>query len=268
MKGLRIVWEDIRSGENLDVYITIALALAAAILGLAQQVDQSVISAAILGTLALLTIFLLQNRWVNAEIKESLSGLKGSTLSANEPRGYDEQRGSLREAVEVFFWGVTLRKIVPHLEHQNLFSQKLENGMKARFLLLKPESDVIHLAGQRLSDQSEGVESRINSALNQTFYDLKEIFEKAGEQSNGSMEVRLTGHYLPPFTVSAFIGPRGRSGKVFVSLLTYKLSDTKRTSFILDLESRTHREIYQSIRDQFDILWEESDPKSLASSLS
>ena len=59
MRFLRRVWNDIRSGQNLDIYITASLSLIIAVFGVLGIANQSIISAAVLAVLALLLSSLL-----------------------------------------------------------------------------------------------------------------------------------------------------------------------------------------------------------------
>jgi len=65
MKSLRIIWEDIKSGRNIDIYITVVVALAIAILDIFSVINQSVISSVTLAVLALVAYSLLQDRRKN-----------------------------------------------------------------------------------------------------------------------------------------------------------------------------------------------------------
>jgi hypothetical protein len=59
---LRTVWEDIKARRNIDVYVTVGLAIVIAVLDVFNVVDQEIVSAAILATLALVSNSLLQDR--------------------------------------------------------------------------------------------------------------------------------------------------------------------------------------------------------------
>jgi hypothetical protein len=109
MKIINIIWQDIRSGKNLDVYIAIIIALTVSILGLIGQVDQVIISTAILATLALVANGLLINRRENEDIQKALLsiGSDGSLAEKFLTREYDRMRVRklLEKSHTAFFWG-------------------------------------------------------------------------------------------------------------------------------------------------------------------
>jgi len=72
MKIVNAIIQDIRKKQNLDIYLTILISLAIAILGAAQVTDQSIISSAVLAVLALVSINLLVNRRENDLVQKSL----------------------------------------------------------------------------------------------------------------------------------------------------------------------------------------------------
>lgn len=73
MKILQKIVIDIQRRQNIDIYITISIAVLVSILGLVQVADQSVISSAVLATLALVSFSLLMNRKENEEIRKALT---------------------------------------------------------------------------------------------------------------------------------------------------------------------------------------------------
>jgi hypothetical protein len=85
MRFLRRVWDDIWSGQNLDIYITALLSLIIAAFGMLGIVNQSVISAAVLAVLALLLSSLLVARYQSDKIQSVLSKLESTQLSIAFP---------------------------------------------------------------------------------------------------------------------------------------------------------------------------------------
>lgn len=64
----RKIWHDIYTGQNLDVYITVVIAIVVAVLGVTDPSKQSIVSSAILATLGLISIGLLTNRLGSVDI--------------------------------------------------------------------------------------------------------------------------------------------------------------------------------------------------------
>jgi hypothetical protein len=72
VKTLKDIWHDIRTGQNLDVYITAIVAFVIAILGIIGA-PQNIVSSATLAILTIISVWLLQGRRENNEIRETLS---------------------------------------------------------------------------------------------------------------------------------------------------------------------------------------------------
>jgi len=62
MSRLRLIWEDIKTGRNIELYFTTAFALVVAIAGLSGFDNQRLLTSATLAALALVSYSLLQNR--------------------------------------------------------------------------------------------------------------------------------------------------------------------------------------------------------------
>ena len=62
MRFLRRIWDDIKQGENLDLYLTVLAAIVLAILNLAGFAVSSVVNSFSLAILALLAVAMLGNR--------------------------------------------------------------------------------------------------------------------------------------------------------------------------------------------------------------
>ena len=76
MKIFRSIWRDIRSGQNLDAYITISIALVVAVLGVTGFAPQNVVFSAILAVLALVATGLSVNRQDSKNLKNAISRIE------------------------------------------------------------------------------------------------------------------------------------------------------------------------------------------------
>lgn len=253
MKKFRTLWQDFRAGRNLDIYITVILAIFIAILGIFSVVDLAIISAAVLATLALVSVSLLQNRRENESLQNALSQiqrLNESTVPflSHELSSYTEQNRLLASTREAYFWGLSFGRMIPHV--RNALEHSLNTGIQVRFLLLKPNSEAVKMAAFRDSFQDE---KRINLALQATISDLSFIARKAPPPAK--LEIRVI-NYLPPWTIMAF-DPQLPNGQIFVSLLTFRDANENRPSF--RLKSPEDSEWIRIFTDQFKKLWDEAE---------
>ena len=109
MKNFQTIWQDIRARRNLDVYFTVILAFFIAILGIFSIVDLATISAAVLATLALVSLSLLQNRRENDSLQNAILQLHRISETTvpflgHELSSYTEQNHLLSSARTVYFW--------------------------------------------------------------------------------------------------------------------------------------------------------------------
>lgn len=73
MKFINQIIQDLRSKQNLDGYITALVAIVMAVLGIIGVINQAIVSAAILAVLTLVTIWLMENRHEDDNIRLSIS---------------------------------------------------------------------------------------------------------------------------------------------------------------------------------------------------
>jgi hypothetical protein len=250
MKYLGVVWADIRAGQHLDIYLTILISAVIAILGFFQVVDQTIISAAVLAMLALIASTLLQNRRANDLLQEKMLALEGHEFLRRELEDYYQQNEALSTASTALFWGITLERLVPHVEEQ--LQAGLQQGrLNARFLLLKPESDAVKMDAFR---ERNGNEKSTNTAINMAIDRLTRIAEAAVKPA--TLEIRVV-DYLPPWTLVAF-DPSKKKGKMFISILPFRHRIRDRPTFRLDAEK--HGYWMRTFTEQFEKLWEEAEP--------
>jgi hypothetical protein len=76
MKFHQNILQDIRSGQNIDSYITIAIALTVATLGISGIANQKILLSAVLATLAMVATGLLVNRQENKRLSDAISHLE------------------------------------------------------------------------------------------------------------------------------------------------------------------------------------------------
>lgn len=73
MRLVRMIFDDIRKRKNLDGYIAALVAIVISFLGIISAVNLTVVSSAILAILTFISIWLIQNRHENQEIRLGLS---------------------------------------------------------------------------------------------------------------------------------------------------------------------------------------------------
>ncbi|WP_375467263.1 hypothetical protein [uncultured Nostoc sp.] len=249
MQILRHVWQDIRSGQNLDIYITASLSLVIAIFGFLGIANQSVISAAVLAVLALLLSYLLVARNQNDQIRTALSRLEiNQSLSASQlmTNGDDisEIIQSLRQSKQAYFWGTTFTTHIP------LIQQDLElgiaSGLEAKFLLVQPSSNALKMAAFRGKDLSE---SDLNNDL---LRNLRRLDSIAISSTVGKLEIKVI-DYLAPYVMYIF-DPHLSSGQIIIRLSTLRVPDNMRP--IIKITRSQDLEWFNFYVEQFETAWQ------------
>ena len=252
MKILRKIWDDIRTGQNLDIYVTVILSVVIAIFGVTGKATQEIIFSAILATLALISSGLLVSRHQNEETHKLISTINNSTsLSESFFVGED----SISEIIQIigksrkaYFWGTTLTTHIPILEDE--LKKGIENGLEVRFLLIKPEGVALKMAAFRGKDLNE---KDLESDLRRNLTRLSAINAKAPQ---GKFECRVV-DYLAPYTM--YIFDMGlSSGMMLVRISTLRTSNTMRPTF--RLTQKEDLKWFEFHVEQFETAWKEATP--------
>lgn len=256
MKLLQNVWQDIRSGQNIDAYITIGIAIIIAVLGITGSASQNIVLSAILAVLALVTTGLLVSRQENKKLQDAVSRIEKLDHLADKffGREYDrtELKKSIRTSRKAFFWGLNFSRTIPLLKDDIEYG--LENGLEIKFLLMKPASQVIEMAAFRSRDSNV---DELNSTLEINISKLLTLSKKI---SSGSLEVRCV-NYLPCCTIVCF-DYHLLSGRMFARLSTFRISNEARPTF--ELTRKDDNYWYGFFVEQFEAVWKEAEPVNLS----
>lgn len=245
MHTLRRVWKDIRAGENIDIYVTVIVAIALVVLNLL-GIDVSPWMASItLAVLGLLAIALLGTRHHLDEQLERLATISSTGLRGRSALPPFRENG--RTASEIFVGGTSLiSAIIPHLE---FFEQKLQQGGHIRFLLLDPKVTAMD-TWNRLSPVPH-IEHDIERVLN-----ALAVLIQQDTNANGRCEVRLAPVFLP-FGITAF-DPNKATGLMNVEIIAYKRHPGNRPHVLLTRQHDQHW--FEFFCDQYEQLWSEAIP--------
>lgn len=254
MRLLRSVWQDIRSGENLDVYVTVIIAVLVAILSIFELVDQTIVLSTVLATLALVSVALLRNRHADDEIRTTLARIEVGE-DTTEQRRIEYDLATVRDLVgsarKAYFWGLTFTRTIPALEFA--FEQGLRTGLELKILILKPDSAAAELAA--FGTRYAGVEEE-NQHIRATLTRLARI---ARDVPSGNLEVRVI-NYLPHWTMISF-DPHLPNGRMFIRLVGFRIPNELRPSY--ELTNSGGNTLFQFYLEQFEEVWQEAEPVDL-----
>ena len=139
---LQTAWTDIRSGENIDIYLTLLVCLVLVVAGIFGIVDFTVLASGILATLAILATSTLGIRRVAQNLRDVLRESEHrQKLQRHSQIRIDRQK--ICEAQTLDWMSVSLFKALPM--HNFGISECLRNGGQVRILLVDPRnSDVLN----------------------------------------------------------------------------------------------------------------------------
>jgi hypothetical protein len=250
MRLLQIVWKDLRQGHNLDIYITTTIAIGIAILGIFGVADQPVISAAILATLSVVLLALLQNRHEYDSITRTLTELVRPEPSANLFFEKEFDREGLKKPIlqsqKVYFWSVTFSTTLRTMIHT--IEEALLSGTEVRILLVKPDN--LSPARSKLLDQSR------KESTGQGIRDvLRMLSEISTTTQTTKLEVRLVDHL--PSCAMIVINPHLQTGLMRIRLNTLHIPGKTRPAFTLYRDK--DKDWFEFFYSQYEIVWKEAE---------
>ncbi len=244
MKALRRIWNDIRRGENIDLYLTVTLAFAVGILGLLGTAPQAWVASITLAGLGVLAVAALRSEHRFEELSQRLEHM-GETVFLDEFPA--TLKDDLLRADEAWLVGVSLTRTIktyyPDIE------SKLRAGQRVRVLLVHPEGPAAEMADGRVYGRSNL--ERMRAEIRATLGDLSELRQFAAEKK---MEIRVI---QTPLTYGAIAtNPDNPTGKLYLEHYSFKMPAGAKPKFVLQAGRDAW---YTFFRDELHALWEHGE---------
>jgi hypothetical protein len=210
IEAIKRVWTDIKQGENIDLYLTLFVALALAGLNLF-GIGQSMIGSITLAVLALLAFSSLVNRRKLEETIDKLSRDQDILLAHFPPNREDDMKG----AKELWLIGLILNKTINN--HYSLLHEKLNRGDHIRILIVNPNSPYGGLISRRKfsPDTLEDVQNYQRLTLSK-LCSLKKLAPQ-------NIEIRTTNY--PPFFGALVTDLESIEGVIYIEQYSYQMED-------------------------------------------
>jgi hypothetical protein len=220
MRVLQRVWKDIRKGKNIDLYVTIVVAIALTALNLIGPAFQAHLAPITLGVLALLAITSLGNRYRVEELLRKHSHSLDDFYLEEYPASYKED---FEAAEELWLVGISLHRTIQN--NYSAVERKLQQGHRVRVLLVHPEGPGIKMAVQRNYAYRE-VEPKSNDVrlTLQLLCNLRNV-------ASGGLEIR-TIQYPLAYGVTA-VNPDTTSGILYLEHYCFRVSSDSWPRFVL-----------------------------------
>lgn len=144
MQTLSRFWNDIRNFENLDLYLTVVVAVGLSLLNLLGTASDEFIQPLTLAVLGLLALTSLVNRHRIDDLHQALTGSPTDLFLEEFP---EDLKSNLESASELWLVGVSLHRTINF--NYAILERKLREGHKLRVLVVHPEGPGVEMAVSR-----------------------------------------------------------------------------------------------------------------------
>jgi hypothetical protein len=255
--NLRLIFDDIRHGKNIDIYLTIMLAIGVAVLGVAGVADYEIISAATLGTLGLIAAAILTGRRTTAELEDAASQLDAGIKTLEREirgkrrvsdifsQGYPDLSNEFRTARAISILGYSLSSTITR--YYGEFAELLKRRGTLRFLVVSsiPEALTMLVARSYSMHETDVMRNHIESNLAR----LGTLGELARSRQ---MQIR-TIPYVPPYGMVIIEGLDGMC-KAYMKIISFKNPDNQHPSF--EVTNEVDSVWFQFFVEQFERMWD------------
>lgn len=241
MKLLRQIWDDIRHGENIDLYVAAPLAIFIAILGIFGITSPQLISSITLVILGLLATSLLTSRHSVKELSQKLTQTSDTIFFKDLAESNFE--ADFESATDLWLVGVSLTTIVR--VHYSLIEKKLRAGYTIKALLVHPDGPAVEMAEIRAYGRP-GVD-RARNEIRNTLQDLCDLSQVAP----GRLEIRTIQHPLGHGVIAK--DPETASGIIYIQNYPFKTEGGARPKFVLRAKDGYWYDFYKK---ELHNLWE------------
>jgi hypothetical protein len=241
MTYLKRVFKDLRRGENLDGYVTIAVAVTVGILAFFDVVPITKVSSVILAVLAVLAFSIVMTRTDISDVAK-MQIKPGHQFFADFPSELVQVRNSSND---IYLIGVDLGRTIE--TSFGAFSHNLSHGARIRILIADPAADDSAIDARcqfskpDIADLRDGIR-----------HSLRKL-ERLKTSTGGNLEVRMTRSALK-FGLN-FIDVTKATATLYVQLYSFRLQGESRPIFKLTVADGEWFECYQS---QAEALWAEA----------
>jgi hypothetical protein len=239
-KSIKQIWVDIKQGENIDLYLTVIVALVLACLNVF-GIGQSMIGSITLAVLALLAFSSLVNRRKLEETAERISCNQDILLE----KFPEDRQEYIKGAKELWLIGLVLNKTIN--DNDSLLRKKLEQGDRIKVLIVNPDSPYVALISKRKfnSDSPADIQNYQKLILSKLCR-LKKI-------SPQNIEIRTTNY--PPFFGVTAMDLGSIEGVIYIEHYSYKMADDLPRMVFQQSDTKW----FQHYREQIMNIWKDSD---------
>jgi hypothetical protein len=187
MPILQRIWEDLKQGENIDLYITIFVSPIIIILNMLGITPQSLVSQVTFGMFALIAIAMLKNRRNLEKIQVSIEQGNSIMFLDFSDKMQDELNKNIENCKNLLLIGSSFDRIL-HLHHKRIES-KLNRGDTVRAVIINPDSPTIDVIVKREKPNTPNRDAELKrKKITATVNTLNILKTK----TRGKLEIRFT----------------------------------------------------------------------------
>lgn len=245
---------DIKLGENIDLYITLSLSLVLAIFGAIGVIQVSILSAGILATLSTHAYSMLATRRTLIDFSEDFASLRSTeNVPFKSRRGYKPFRDLIADTSTLWLFGPSLINVWP--PHQDLLLKKVRSGGELRIMVFNPMSVRLPILAEQIGRSPESLKIDIIKTLEECKAFICEGF------GSGRFEVRLT-EMLPGYNMVICDSTQSK-GYMTVEFFGYRSSLNDRPH--IELSVSRNRDWFDHYLNEYDELWKSAIPYDIGS---
>ncbi|HVF98778.1 MAG TPA: hypothetical protein VND68_02980 [Chloroflexia bacterium] len=237
MNPLEPMFQEIRHGKNIDLYVTVIAAAIVALLEVFGVGSTDIVNAATLAVLALLAAAFLGTRRRLEEIQTRLKNSAGVLIVREYPL---ELSQDLARASEIWLVGVHLIRILR--ENNAILKTRLQQGARIHLLVVNPDSPAIRMVAAR--NPGRPAEDRERENIRSNLADLCELKQLAADR----VEIRTVDD--PLMYGACMLDPEKPNGIVYLQRYTYQAGITPKLSY-----RAGDGEWFDLVRNEVQALW-------------
>jgi hypothetical protein len=242
VKILQQIWGDIRKGENIDLYLTVGIAIVLAIMNILGIAPSSFLAPLTLAVLALLAVSNLGNRY---KLDSLLQRTAAETMFLGDYP--TSQKVDILNGKELWVIGINLGRTVETYSPD--FETKLINGGKIKILVLDPDGVANKLVSSKFYYPAD--EKQHRDRILGTLSTLRHLTKV---KSDG-LEVRTLDY---PFAFGVFaINLNSADGVIYLEQYGFKMKRDDIPKLVL--HSKDGR-WYEHYKEQVFALWNNATP--------
>lgn len=261
IRQIKIIIKELQNGENLDLYITIAISIVVAVLGVIGIVTFEILSAAILATLGLLANSLLASRRTISDVKSAASELdseiktlKQNFLNSDSPslflfrRDFPDFSKEFQSAARISILGASLHSTT--MRYYSDYERALKSGASLRILVCEASPTLLKMQVFRTYTIRDA------KLLGRTVQDHLSLIQKLKSSIPNCKCESRTIPLIISYGLVIIENPDG-TAKAHVKLMPFRTPGPEYPAF--EVQSRRNQEWFNFFNKQFEMLWSASN---------